>query len=80
MQPNKQKKLDFTIFDYGNLLIKKTPVKKIEKIFGFSTVNITYADKSRKIFDLKSWFNCRERILKNLFDRNLCEIKFITTK
>lgn len=69
-------KLRYTIKDYGRLQLKNITENEIKKEFGFSEVEVTYADKSVRNFDINNWFNLRERIVKNLFDKKLCTIKF----
>jgi len=46
--------------------------------FGFSKVKVIYADNSSQVFDFLHWLNIRENILKNLVEKNLATLKFIT--
>ena len=39
-----------------------------------------FGKKNYKIFDLNSWIFLREGIISNLYDKNLCKIKFLTIK
>lgn len=41
-------------------------------------IRISYADKSVKYFYLDYWMAFRQGILKNLYKKGLCKIKFIT--
>ena len=72
--------LNITKDDYMSLLNTGVKPEDIAEEFGFYKVRVTYGDKSHKKFNLQNWFLFRKDIKENLYDKDLCKIKFIKKK
>ena len=78
-----KKKLNYTLRDYQELIIELSKDGEIDKnkifdYFQFKKVRVIYNDGSKRIWDLPEWFVRRDKIIKNLLNKGLCKIKFLS--
>lgn len=65
---------------YRNLIavfVNKLLTRQLEPLY-IVAIKVTYADGEHKVFDIYDWVILSEGILKNMYYKGLCKIKFIT--